>query len=114
MIPPSSRGELEARRQVALFVRELLDEASRVAKRNASEEASAEHVERASNHLFASGASRANQGLSSVGGVIAGFGLSSLVTFLTVHPVNVLGSSVSAAGSILGAVLMTVGLVRRS
>ncbi len=114
MRPPSEQGAAEARRHVAAYSRELLDEASRIATRRGADEASTDHVAEAAAHLYASGASRLNTALSTGGGVTLGAASSALVTFLLTEPVNQLGVGVATTVTVLGAIATTAGTLRRA
>ena len=115
MNPPaaSEPGFDEAIRQVHRFAEELLNEAGAIAKRNESDEASAAHVRRAATHLYTSGSSRRGQILTSVGGVVAGASTSALVTFVVTRPIPVGPLTASIAALLIGAVLLTAGLMTR-
>lgn len=111
---PSEQGLEAAERHVDLFVRALMNDASRIAGRRGADEASATHIDLAAAHLYSTGASRTNQALSVVGSLIAGVAGSALVSILLSEPVNALGVGLSVLVLLASSVVTAVGLLRGS
>lgn len=112
-MPISAAGLSEAEDQIRTFVDDLAAEAGRIAYRVGAEEASVPHVQRAAAHLYGSSRRRRNDVLTSVGGVVSGAGVSGAVSAALASPVTPWILIVAIVASLIGAVVLTVGLTSK-
>jgi hypothetical protein len=113
MVEPSRLGYQEAQRQIERFVDELLDEASRVAKRRSAEEASPEHIRMAAEHLFTHSSGRLNNVLMVTGSALFGAAASLFASVVLVTPISAEHVTVSVVLMIIGVVLGVIGMARK-
>jgi hypothetical protein len=111
VIPAASdKGFAEAQAIVGEFSEELLQEAGRIARRYAAEQASPEHVKAAAKQLYTAHVSKWAQLLTNLGSIIIGVAASAFVSFLVDDAENDVGLAVSLAAFGVGVAMTAVGL----
>lgn len=98
--------------KISLYVRSLITESARIARRRKSDMISVAHVDEASDHLTTSTSRRWLRHTGTVGGILLGAGLSSFLSMTTANQYTPAGVVVSAALGVGGAfaVALHIGL----
>lgn len=112
--PPSEHALKEAIEIVNEFGRELLEEAGRIAGRSGAEESSPEHMREAAKHLYRGYSTYRQQALLAAGSVIAGVGGGAVVSFLNAPTPNTVYIGSSTIVMVVGVIMTTLGVGRRS
>lgn len=111
-VPLSDEGIAEVERQSSDFVNELTLSAGRIASRLESESASAAHVRRAVLTLYEKPDNRRSNVLISAGGVLSGAGVSAATSVGLADSVNAALFVASLVATLVGAIALTIGLLR--
>jgi hypothetical protein len=98
--------------KIADYVKELVNESSKVSKRHRADTISAAHVERASEYLVTSTSRRFYRHLGTLGGVLMGAALSSILTMTVVGEYTGGGTILSATLGIVGAFMIALHIAK--
>lgn len=102
-LPFSPRAFELIKQKVSAYIRSLIDESSRISRRQRSDQISAFNVEQASNRLFAESSQRWSRNIGTTGGIFLGVSLSNFLSMITSNVYTTEGVVVSVGLSIIGA-----------
>jgi len=89
--------------KVAAYVRSLIVESAKIARRRRADVISASHVEQASDYLVTSASHRWFRHVGTIGGILLGASLSNFLSITTANQYSATGVVVSALLAVVGA-----------
>jgi hypothetical protein len=98
--------------KIASYIRSLIVESAKIARRKQSDVISASHVEQASDYLIANTSQRWLRHLGTVGGILLGASLSNFLSMTTANQYSAIGVVASALLAVAGAFGVALHIAR--